>query len=83
MSGTKGFWKHTENGRIYAIECTNFGQIKAARGPLDPDNLPDLDELELGRDILIWIESTMAEGKLRRFNPQPLAREPKLPISGF
>ena len=71
MSATKGFWKHTGNGRIYAIECTTFGRIVAACGPLDADNLPDLDELELGRDILIWIETTMAEGLLRRFNPEP------------
>ena len=56
------------NGRIYAIKCTPFGQIAGACGPLDPENLPDLDEVEYGSDILIWIESTMTEGKLRRFN---------------
>jgi len=70
MSETKGFWKHAENGQVYAIECTPFGQIVAACGPLDPDNLPDLDEVEWGKDILIWIETTMAEGLLRRFNPE-------------
>ena len=67
MSDAKGFWKHTENGRVYAIECTPFGQIKAACGPLDPDNLPNLDEIEWCRDILIWIETTMGEGTTFHF----------------
>ncbi len=75
MSATKGFWKHIENGRIYAIKCTPFGQIVAACGPLDPYNLPDLEEAEYGKDILIWIEATMNEGKLRRFNPEPMVKE--------
>ena len=71
MSATKGFWKHIENGRIYAIECTPFGEIVGAYGPLDPENLPDLEEVEYSKDILIWIESTMSEGKLHRFNVEP------------
>jgi len=72
MNATKDFWKHVENGRIYAIKCSCFGQILAACGPLNPDNLPDLDDVNYGKDILIWIETTMAEGKLRRFNPEPV-----------
>ncbi|OQY04766.1 MAG: hypothetical protein B6I25_06490 [Planctomycetales bacterium 4572_13] len=75
MNATKGFWKHTDNGHIYAIECTPFGQIKGACGPLDKDNLPDLETCEYGKDILIWIESTMTEGKLRRFNAEPMVKE--------
>ena len=75
MSSTKGFWKHTENSRIYAIECTTFGQIVGACGPLDLDNLPDLETCEYSKDILIWVETTMSEGKLHRFNPQPMAKE--------
>jgi hypothetical protein len=70
MSATKGFWKHVENGRIYAIQSTPFGQIVGACGPLDPCNLPNLEEIEYGKDILIWIESTMAEGKFHRFNTE-------------
>ena len=75
MSATKGFWKHIENGHIYAIECTPFGQIIGACGPLNPDNLPDLETCEFGMDILIWVETTMNEGKLHRFNAQPMAKE--------
>ena len=70
MNATKDYWKHVENGRIYAIKCSCFGKILGACGPLDADHLPELDDLEFGSDILIWIESTMTEGKLRRFNPE-------------
>ncbi|MEN8127279.1 MAG: hypothetical protein ABFR90_05670 [Planctomycetota bacterium] len=75
MSDTKGFWKHVENGKIYAIECTPFGQIIAASGPLDPYHLPDLETFDIGKDIVIWIETTMTEGKLRRFNAEPMVQE--------
>lgn len=85
MSATKGFWKHSENGKIYAIECTPFGRITGACGPLDPLDLPDLDEVECSKDILIWLENTMAEGKLRRFNPErpknPADPNPVIPRS--
>ena len=72
MNATKDYWKHVDNGRVYAIKCTCFGQIIGACGPLDEDNLPDLDDCEYSKDILIWVETTMAEGKLRRFNPEPV-----------
>ena len=75
MSSTKGFWKHADNGKIYAIECTPFGTIIGACGPLDPDNLPNLEEVDYGKDTLIWVETTMAEGKLHRFNYQPMVKE--------
>ena len=75
MSATKGFWKHAENDKIYAIESTPFGKIIGAYGPLDPYNLPNLEEIEYGKDILIWVEATMAEGKLHRFNNQPVAEK--------
>jgi len=70
MNATKDFWKHVDNGRIYAIKCSCFGDILGACGPLDPTDLPRLDDIEYGIDILIWVESTMTEGKLRRFNPE-------------
>jgi len=76
MKSTKDFWKHTENGRIYAIESSPFGKILSACGPFDPYNLPDLEVCEFGSDILIWVEMTMTEGKLRRFNPEPVKPEP-------
>lgn len=75
MSSIKSFWKHIDNGRIYAIQCTPFGQIVGACGPLNPDNLPDLEQVEYSKDVLIWVEATMAEGKLHRFNAQPMAKE--------
>ena len=75
MSSTKGFWKHADNGKIYAIECTPFGTIIGACGPLDRDNLPDLEEVDYGKETLIWVETTMAEGKLHRFNSQPMVKE--------
>ena len=75
MSSTKGFWKHADNGKIYAIECTPFGTIIGACGPLDLDNLPNLEEVDYGKETLIWVETTMAEGKLHRFNAQPMAKE--------
>ena len=55
MSSTKGFWKHAGNGKIYAIECTSFGTIIGACGPLDPDNLPNLEEVDYSKDTLIWV----------------------------
>ena len=81
MSATKDFWKHVENGRIYAIKCSCFGEILGACGPLGPDNLPDLDDVEYTKDILIWVETTMVEGKLRRFNPEPVKPQSKLPLA--
>ena len=75
MSSTKGFWKHADNGKIYAIECTPFGTIIGAFGPLDRDNLPNLEEVDYGKETLIWVETTMAEGKLHRFNSQPMVKE--------
>lgn len=72
MKSIKGFWKHVDNGRIYAIESTLYGDILGAAGPFDPDHLPDVESLDYGKDILIWIETTIGEGRLRRFNPLPL-----------
>jgi hypothetical protein len=82
MNATKDFWKHADNGRIYAIKCSYFGEILGACGPFDPDHLPDLDDIEYGKDILIWVESTMTEGKLRRFNPQPVKKQPEAQTQG-
>ena len=72
MKSIKGFWKHIENGRIYAIESTLYGDLLGAAGPLDPNHLPDLESLDYRQDILIWVETTISECKLRRFNQNPL-----------
>ena len=76
MKSIKGFWKHVENDRIYAIESTLYGDLLGAAGPLDPDCLPDLETMDYKQDILIWVETTISEGKLRRFNPLPVGTSP-------
>jgi hypothetical protein len=69
MGGIKEFWRHIENGCIYAIESTSFGKVLGAIGPLDPDNLLDLNEYDYTEKISIWLERALAENKLRRFKP--------------
>jgi len=69
MGGIKGFWRHVENGSIYAIENTPFGEVLGADGPLDPNNLRSLDQYHYSERIIIWIRQALAEKKLRRFNP--------------
>lgn len=69
MGRVKGFWQHVENGCIYAIESTTFGQVLGGTGPLDADNLLDLDDYEYGSMITVWLKQALAENKLRRINP--------------
>jgi hypothetical protein len=69
MGTTKGFWQHS-NGKIYAIESTTLGKIVGGAGPLDPDDLHDLDDYEYKTAILEWLERAIAEKKLRRINPK-------------
>jgi len=45
MKTIRGFWQHT-NGDIYAIESTTFGKIVGGVGPLDHDDLRDLDDYD-------------------------------------
>lgn len=70
MKGQKEYWKHLDTGRVYIIESTLFGEIIGSCGPFEADELPALDACECGPDQLIWIETTIGEGKLRRFNPE-------------
>ena len=69
MATTKGFWQDIKTGRIYAIECTTFGEIVGAAGPLDPDDVRDLNDYDYKPAILEWIERAFAENKLHRINP--------------
>lgn len=69
MGGIKGFWRHVENGSIYAIENTPFGELLGAVGPLDPDDLLDLGDYTYTEKINTWLICALAENKLRRFNP--------------
>jgi hypothetical protein len=67
MGTVKGFWQHT-NGKIYAVESTPFGEIVGGTGPLDADEIRDLNEYEYKPDILEWLQGALAEGKLHRIN---------------
>ena len=69
MGAVKGFWQHT-NGKIYAVKSDSFGKIIGAVGPLDPDDLHDLDEYDYKYAIVDWIQKAFSMHKLRRINPQ-------------
>ena len=68
MQTIKGFWQH-ESGAIYAVESTTLGKIVGGVGPLDPDNLRDLEDYDYRPAILEWLERAVAERKLHRINP--------------
>jgi hypothetical protein len=61
----KGFWQH-ENGKVYAIESTTMGEILGAAGPLEQDELGDLEDYEYAPAILEWVQRAIAEHKLHR-----------------
>jgi hypothetical protein len=64
----KGFWQHS-NGKIYAVENTTFGEIIGGVGPLDPDDLRDLDDYDYKTAIVQWLDRAVADHKLHRINP--------------
>ncbi|HUT29311.1 MAG TPA: hypothetical protein VMX13_05925 [Sedimentisphaerales bacterium] len=68
MATVKGFWEHV-NGKIYAVESDTFGRIVGGVGPLDPDNLRDLEDYDYKPAIVDWLEEALAQRKLRRINP--------------
>ena len=68
MKTIRGFWQYT-NGDIYAIESTTFGKIVGGVGPLDPDELRDLDDYDYKPAIIGFLDKAVAEHKLRRINP--------------
>jgi hypothetical protein len=67
MSTIKGFWQHA-NGKVYAIENDTFGKILGGAGPLDPDNLGNLNDYNYKPDIIDWLVGAAAEHKLHRIN---------------
>ena len=69
MGAIKGFWQHT-NGKIYAVESDTFGKITGGVGPLNPDDLHQLDEYEYNSAITDWLKEAVARHKLRRINPR-------------
>ncbi len=68
MNTGRSFWQH-ENGKIYAVESDTFGKIIGGVGPLDPDDLHDLDHYDYKPVIKKWVEEAVAQRKLRRINP--------------
>ena len=68
MQTIKGFWQH-ENGKIYAVESTTLGEIVGGAGPVDPDNLEDLEDYDYRPAIIEWLERALAEKKLHRIKP--------------
>ncbi|MCE5184970.1 MAG: hypothetical protein LLF76_02450 [Planctomycetaceae bacterium] len=58
------------------IESTLDGEVLAAAGPFDAEDLPDLDNCQCTARINIWIKRAIAENKLRRFKPQTAGLDP-------
>ncbi|MFC1739706.1 hypothetical protein ACFL1G_11780 [Planctomycetota bacterium] len=69
MAEIKGFWQDNRTEKIYAVECDSFGKIVGGAGPLDSDNLHDLDDYDYTPAIVGWLERAVAEHRLHRINP--------------
>ena len=69
MATIKGFWEDVSTGKIYAIESDTFGKIVGGAGPLEPDELCDLDDYDYTLAVVDWLERAVAEHKLRRIKP--------------
>lgn len=68
MKTIKAFWQHT-NGKIYAIESTTLGKIVGGVGPLEPDDLRDLEDYDYKPAIIEWLQEAIASRNLRRIDP--------------
>ena len=68
MTTVRGFWQHA-NGKVYAIESDTFGNIQGAAGPLDPNNLGDLNDYDYRPAIVGWVANALTHHMLRRINP--------------
>lgn len=64
----KGFWQH-QNGKIYAIKSDSFGKIVGGVGPLDPDDLRDLEDYDYKPAIVQWLKRAIENHELHRINP--------------
>jgi hypothetical protein len=69
MGTVKGLWQHV-NGKIYAVESDSFGRIIGGVGPLDPNDLRDLEDYDYKPAIVDWLRQALAERKLHRFKPK-------------
>ena len=68
MTMVKGFWQHL-NGKIYAIKSDSFGKIVGGVGPLDPDDLGDIDDYDYKPAIVQWLKRAIEKHELHRINP--------------
>lgn len=66
MQVIKGFWQH-QNGKVYAIKSTAMGEILGAAGPIDPDDVGDLENYDYTPAIVDWVKRALAEKKLHRY----------------
>ena len=64
----KGFWQDIKTGKIYAVESDTFGEIVGGVGPLDENDLHDLEDYDYKPAMLEWLERAIAENKLRRIS---------------
>jgi hypothetical protein len=69
MGTVKGFWQHV-NGKIYAVESDSFGNIIGGVGPLDPNDLRNLEDYDYKPAIVDWLRQALSERKLHRFRPR-------------
>ena len=67
MDTIKGFWQHT-NGKIYAIESDTFGNILGGAGPLELNDLHELQDYDYRPAITKWLKDAVAQHQLRRIN---------------
>ena len=70
----KGFWQDIKTGKIYAVESDTFGEIVGGVGPLDENDLHDLEDYDYKPAILEWLERAVKEKKLRRISAKNKAR---------
>lgn len=68
MAAVTGFWQHN-NGKVYAVKSDTFGKIIGGAGPLDPDDLRQLDQYEYKIAIVDWLQESFSRHKLHRINP--------------
>ena len=68
MATIKGFWQDTVTGKIYAIESDTFGKIVGGVGPLDKNELHDLEDYDYGSAILEWLKRAVKEKRLHKIN---------------
>jgi hypothetical protein len=62
----RDFYRHS-NGKIYAIESDTFGKVIGAAGPLDANDLQNLQNYHYNLAISEWVTYAIAHKKLCRY----------------